>query len=640
MERNKMTKDEKLYLNAKDAYYNDMPIMSDAEFDALELKLKQLGSVVIENVGASVTGNKVKHLSPMLSLSKFTIEKEVSEALENSFLQFFKNIKNNIIEVSPKYDGNAVSVQYIDGKLYKAISRGNGIEGQDITNKLTLPKTINSKYSDCNIEIRGEVVMKLSDFNKYYSNFKNPRNLVAGFLAKKDITNLNLNHLVFIPYEVKYINKHTNKFTYENEIQKFLKAQGFKYLPLTEIYNLNNVTLNDIHKTFTKHRETIDFQLDGFVIKAYHNNDRLLLGENNHHPKWAIAIKFPPKLTITKIKDIKWTIGKQGVFTPIAILDPVDLDGSTISKCSLHNYANVISNRLYPGAEISLKKAGDIIPQIELVIKQSELKKYNIPTKCPYCNSELKTDDVRLYCANNLCPGTNKSLFTKNIALFEIDYFGGKTLEKIYEGGIVNPLDLLDPEIFNEDFLNDIGFKYGSSSATRLLNEIKKVQEIELWKLIIMTNVPNLGEKAAKEIEKMLSKEEWSSYGLQNSFFEMFSSDTIYSKRLEEMKDKIFNLNLKIKSKETLNKTKSISSNKKLLTIELTGSPKIYGYKTKQEFLDECKKYVDLNSLELKATTDYLVCEDYNDNSSKMKKANKLGVKIITYDEFLNQIRK
>lgn len=359
-----MTKQEQLYLTAKEKYYLGDPIMTDSEFDELEKQLKLEGSEVIDIVGFSDRNMKFPHISAMLSLSKYQTDKSTAKPPTELAIEWMKQrIYGNQIhfEFTPKFDGNAGNIIYKNGKLYQALSRGNGKLGRDITEKLynQLPKTIPCK-SD--VEIRGEIVMPRDIFAKKYSkDFANERNLVAGIL-NKDVTPETadrLNDIVFMAVEIKI---HEDVVVYEN-IDK-LNEWGFNQTYKLEKYW---VAYSDFEKAFFKmkeYRETKSpFLLDGFVIKVaekYRNQ----LGENAHDPNWAVAIKFAPKDVVTEVIDIQWNFGKTGELTPIAILKPVDLDGSVVKRASLYNYGFVIKNNILPGKKVKLVKSGDIIPQI------------------------------------------------------------------------------------------------------------------------------------------------------------------------------------------------------------------------------------------------------------------------------------
>ena len=378
---------EKLYLEAKKAYYQGKPIMTDERFDQLEAELKEYGSSVIEIVGipSGMTNERVKfpHLTPMLSLAKIHADKDNNPPIEE-FTKWWKKVGSPMsIEKSPKYDGNSVNIIYEKGKLKTALTRGDGAEGSDITEKV---KTLVPNEIDLlgTVEIRGEMLMPVRTFksNARYHKFANARNLVAGILGAQQSTDWEMvADLEFIPYEVRIINK-TN-FEFLDEPVEFFKRSNFKWLPDIELCQIDADGMNgryvsrELKVIFQKAvdvRDDYKYQLDGVVFKVCESTERKKLGNNTseHHPLWAMAVKFAPKLTTTTINDITWTMGKTGNFTPVAILEPVELDGSIVSKASMYNYGWVKEHEAYPGAIVSLCKRGDIIPAIDSIIEKSK----------------------------------------------------------------------------------------------------------------------------------------------------------------------------------------------------------------------------------------------------------------------------
>lgn len=354
-----MTKQE-LYIKAKEAYYAGNPIMSDAEFDALE---EEVG---VGKVGAVDPDAKFSHPTKMLSLSKFQADKTTGEAPTKNALEWMRNICNFIrkpleFEVTCKYDGNSGNCIYIDGKLSQVLTRGDGFKGRDITDKVRhlIPETIGIKNGI--VEVRGEVIMKKSVFKtQYEGRFANPRNLVAGILGRDD--DEMIDDLSFVAYDMKY----DGKFGDIADINKL----GFNKFdkPFQTIFKYGKDNFDELFKEMVKVREESNFPLDGFVLKTPVEY-RSVLGENDHDPEWGKAIKFKPVGVETEIVDIEWNIGKTGEFTPKAILKPIDVDGSTISKVTMYNAGYVVSNNIKIGTRVRIAKSGDIIPQIIEIFK-------------------------------------------------------------------------------------------------------------------------------------------------------------------------------------------------------------------------------------------------------------------------------
>ena len=349
-----MTRQE-LYKKAKEAYYSGEPIMSDEEFDILEQELRDSGELE-EQVGAVDKDAKFKHPSPMLSLSKYQADKTTGAAPTEQVRQWIASTSTKQpLEVTCKYDGNSGNAVYKNGKLWKVLSRGDGKNGRDITDKVRhlVPERLDINADI--VEVRGEVIMKTSTFKeKYEGKFANPRNLVAGILGRDD--NAMIEDLCFIAYDMK-VDGEYKPIAYINE-------QGFnkESKPFYTNFNLGD-DFDSLFKEMVKVRESSEFPLDGFVLKTV-VEDRERLGENDHDPNWGKAIKFKPTGVITRVKNIEWSMGKTGEFTPIALLEPVDLDGSTVSRACLYNAGYVVDYKIKLGTKVRIVKSGDIIPQI------------------------------------------------------------------------------------------------------------------------------------------------------------------------------------------------------------------------------------------------------------------------------------
>lgn len=348
-----MTKQE-LYIKAKEAYYAGYPIMSDAEFDELEQE------VGVGAVGAIDKDAKFNHPTKMLSLSKIQADKTTGAAPTAEATDWVMSIAERTsltepFEVTCKYDGNSGNCIYINGKLSQVLTRGDGFTGRDITEKVRhlIPETISFTEGVC--EVRGEIIMKKSVFSKKYEGkFANPRNLVAGILGRDD--DEMIEDLSFIAYDMKvdgvyFTIDDINKEGFNKEDKPFC----IKWKP--------NESFAALFQTMVEEREKTDFPLDGFVLKTavkYRNS----LGESDHDPKWGKAIKFKPVGVTTEVENISWSMGKTGEFTPIAILKPIELDGTVVKRACLYNAGYVKNYGIKKGTRVRIVKAGDIIPQI------------------------------------------------------------------------------------------------------------------------------------------------------------------------------------------------------------------------------------------------------------------------------------
>ncbi len=368
------TPDEQLYLKAKEAYYKGEPIMSDEDFDILEDTLRNEDSFVVEIVGTSKKGPKldVPHPTPMLSLDKVKFKKNYVPYQEAVHKLYSKG-KGKII-YEPKLDGNAITITYENGNLISIASRGTGVLGQNYTDKLK--SKVPAKIKDFTGEVRGECVIDTTLFDQKYltsedptaKTYKNARNFVAGILSSDiDKTVLEkLKDIDFVAFDVKGLEL--------EEPSKWLASKGFEVLDFTVFtIEINEETFVRIYKEFAEYRETCKYQLDGIVAKFVDPKLREELGETGHHPNWALAIKFVSQQVSTGINGIELGMTKRGELAPVALLDPVELMGSTVRRASLYNASWMIANRCYPGAEVSIIKSGDIIPVITGIVKPAPI---------------------------------------------------------------------------------------------------------------------------------------------------------------------------------------------------------------------------------------------------------------------------
>ena len=603
---------EQLYFQAKEAYYQGEPIMEDDEFDSLEQELLSLGSTAPYVVGSEDRKAKYSHPSPMLSLAKY-------QALLNGTppTQQAENWMNKIgkvsFEVSPKYDGNAANAIYQEGKLLQVLSRGNGTKGRDITEKVlhNLPQVIEILGT---VEVRGEVVVKVSTFNQKYSEYKNPRNYVAGVLNRDENPESVIADLDFIPLEVRIHSQEGMTFVAPD-------LPGFKHKPYFFQIECLPGKFQAAYKTLEDYRVTSEYQLDGFVIKAP-NELRPGLGENSHDPNWAVAIKFPPKEAITKILRISWQYGKTGAVTPVAVMEPVDLDGSTVSRAALFNYGYLKEKGAFPGATVAIAKSGDIIPQITRVVVPGSIENLEVPKNCK-CGSELKIEGIHLLCDNPTCENVAFNMFAQGISTLDLDGVGGSMIKQIWNAGYRSAVEILNPTKFNRERLYQAGFKPGKT-LENLFREIQRVKELKPAEVILMLGFSGMGHTSAKQVGNLVSGVKHNFSGLERSVVAGFQPGEkkreIYEAAVAELGQFI-----------TITAPEQISED--AIPCEFTGSPKSFGFKTKEEFLlaAKAKGYYHTSLKDAKV----LFTDDLSSTSSKMKTAQSKGVKSLLYSEIL-----
>lgn len=621
-----MTDLEKLYLKSKKSYYTGTSSLSDDEFDRLEAELKALNSSVVNLVGFNDMNRNAKfiHPSSMLSLAKHQATIDGIPPIEAT-LKWMNNLNQDYFEATPKFDGNAVNVIYKNGKLDAILSRGDGTSGRDYTNKLynSVPSEINSNGFNI-IEIRGEVTIKTSIFEAKYSEFKNERNFVAGVLNRDDNKKSVLDDLIFMAIEIR---GHKSKGDYDFIDIEILKEWGFnKSVELLKVI-FKASEFEDVYNKMLDYRiNKSPVRLDGFVIKTKENT-RVSIGENGHDPKWAVAIKFPPQEAVTQIIDIQWNYGKTGAYTPIAIMNPINLDGSIVTRASLFNYGYIRDNKCYPGAIVSIAKSGDIIPIIQNIVSPSTSTEVFHPVHCLHCGKELIIDNnIHLICNNENCEG--KLLYKFEYAFNQLEIIGSgiAMIKSIWNSGIRNVIDILDKTKFNKDILLSNGqFKEGKI-LENLLNEVSKIKEIHLDKLILLLGFDGMGKTTSLEVAKFISGQKYSFHSLEKKVVNGFN--------IGDEKRNLVDEALEILKLNNINIIYPIVVDKSIKIVELTGSPKTAGFKSKSEFIEFLKTKGYING-KLDKNTSYLITDDLNSTSSKMKRAEKNGVKIITYENFI-----
>lgn len=619
------TEREQLYLTAKEAYYEGNPILLDSEFDALEEELRVLGSKVVLNVGSFDRNANTKHPSWIGSLSKisFKFDKD-PEALEDlsKWLHGRLRLGASRFEVTPKFDGNSMNLVYKNGQLVHAISRGDGIEGRDQIEKVSVfvPNFIDEAGT---IEVRGEVMIRRSVFDAKYPIFKNPRNFVAGVLNRDTVDRSTLMDLEFIPYDVKI---HVGDFVeYPDDTLEYLKFLGFilNYPTVLLSSTWGVESLNKVYDMFLDYRRTGDYLLDGMVIKC-NEEIRDRLGNNGHSPNWAVAIKFPPNVVASTVLDILWSPGKTGALYPVIELEPVMLDGSEVSRASGHNYQYVLDNALVPGAIVRVAKMGDIIPQVIKVEKPgiSDLHGTIRCSSCGHAKYELRS--VHIYCINPKCEGQTFTKFSSGIKCLGIERIGSGVAKKLWEAGFTSPFQLLDPDIMNESVLDTVGLKK-SRSTEIIIEECRKVNKIEAWKILYAMQYIGVGKTVSQQAVKQLIGQSPDWTGLDRSIVERV-------KEGGDIWNEFVDLYHTISDYEGVNITlpeiKDTSEMKG--TYILTGKPTTHT--TKAEFNKWITQYGYEEITSMKSAN-YLIAEDANGNSTKLKNARKAGVNVVTYQE-------
>ncbi len=643
-------------------YYNlDQSLISDYEYDMLMKQLiemeKDYPNLKDKTSPTSVIGGvssnkfkKVKHNKAMLSLSN-TYNIGDIENFDNRVKKIVGRDVEYVLEL--KLDGLSISLIYEKGILKQGITRGDGNVGEDVTENImqisSIPKRLNSEID---IEVRGEIVLPLSEFiriNKEKEEegevvFANPRNAAAGTLRQLDKNIVKERNLdCYIYYLID-----SDKFDINTHIQsiEFIKKLGFK---TTDVFEKCE-NLDELEKRISYwdiERKKLDFETDGMVIKV---NDFSLyqeLGFTAKSPRWAIAYKFMTEKKETKLLDISYQVGRTGVVTPVAELKAVNLSGSIVKRASLHNFDEIERLNLKIGDIVVVEKAAEIIPQVISVNfekRKGNEKDIDIPKLCPSCKSilEKEKDIVALKCKNDVCPEKVKrkiEYFVSRDAL-NIQGLGEKIVARLLDLGLIN--DFLDIyELYNHrDIL--IGLeKMGEKSVDKLLENIEKSKSVTFDKLIYALGIDYVGKSASKVLAENFKNID----NLINSNVE----DLI---NIEGIGDKVANSILNYfknnKNIDIIYKLKDYGFNLSYEEELKEYNPFITGYsflatgKLNTYTRDEIKKIIIKNDGKyisaVSKNLDYLIVGE--NVGSKLAKAKKLGIKILTEDEFIEKLRK
>ncbi len=642
----------------KHYYEHFKPIISDYEYDLLIKELQNWEKIhpelVLPNSPSQRIGESLQegfkhaqHIAPMLSLANTYSKEELIDFISriNKLLQR-KDVK---FCTELKIDGTAVSIRYEKGKLVRALTRGDGKIGDDVTSNIktikTLPLNLHGSNVPDLIEIRGEVFMHKEIFHELNRDreelgldvFANPRNAAAGSLKLLDPKEVTKRKLDFICYGIA---NEEEFVTSQYDMHSYLKKLG---LPISqEKYFQLCSSIEDIIN-FANHiseiRKKISFEIDGIVVKVDDVSTHKKLGFTGKSPRYAVAYKFAAEQAVTKINDITIQVGRTGVLTPVAELEPVFLVGSTISRATLHNQDEIARKDIRIGDTVIIEKGGDVIPKVVSVDfskRKMDSKPFKMPKKCPVCFSDVIhiQDEVAYRCQNPKCQGQKlrKLIYFVSKQAMDIEHLGSKVMEMLVEKGFV--LRSSDIYKLNEKMLCQLeGFK--EKSINNLLKSIEKSKKCSFNKFIMALGIKYIGSETAdllanyaKDIETLqnISKEELLNIEgigdkIADSVIEFFKDQN----NLEEIKLLISNGVMPQRPKE-IKKTGHLFENK---TFVLTGSLKNY---TRIQASNLIKERGGKTSGSVSENTDYVLAGE--EPGSKYDRAKKLNIKILSEDEF------
>lgn len=630
-------------------YEKGVPQISDKEWDDMYFQLKELeeqtGTIYPDSPTQKINYQivselkKVKHNHPMLSLDK---TKDIETI--NSF------VKNKEWIAMAKMDGLTCSLRFINGELVGAETRGNGEEGEDILHNAkvisNIPQKIN--YKD-ELIIDGEIICTYKNFENFNTEYKNPRNFASGSIRLLDSKECKKRKLAFIAWDViKGFNKESLS---DNLIE--LRLEGFTTVPLTI---KNAITLDiesaiDLLKTQCKAES---YPIDGIVFKYNNINEYRAAGRTDHHFKGGLAYKFYDETYPTTLKYINWTMGRTGVLTPVAVFDPIDIEGSMVEKASLHN-ASVMKDLLgyypYVGEKLQVFKANMIIPQIAeagpkwdyaSIIKNCEAVLL-IPETCPFCDKETqlitsKDNVTNLYCMNPQCP---EKLINR------LDHFCGKkgldikglskaTFEKLIDWGWLNQLeDIFNLNNYKKEWINKAGF--GLASVTKILQSIETSKNTTLEAFISAIGIPLIGQANAKELTKIFKTYKDFRAAIED---QTYTFENIYgfgSEMNESLKNFDYTEADKLSSYLIFTKEENGKNKNKLNGMNIVITGKLTEFKNR----DELKKIIEENGgrviSSISQKTTLLINNDINSTSSKNLFAKKHDIPIITEQQFISE---
>ena len=641
---------EILKYHNKKYYIEDSPEIEDFEYDRLLRELEDLEKEFpqflkedspTQNVGGAALRlfSPVTHAVKMESLQDVFNFDELSafaEKIDTSFTEF---------SVEPKIDGLSVSLEYKDGLFIRGSTRGDGEIGEDVTANLlkikSIPKAI--KF-DGELEVRGEVYMPRESFLKLLKRqelmgeqpAKNLRNAAAGSLRQKNPKITAERELDIFVFNIQRITG--KEFATHIETLDFLKSLGFHTLPSYKSCKNVYEIIDEIQR-IGDIRGELSYDIDGAVVKVNNLNYRLKLGSTSKFPKWAVAFKYPPEEKETILKEIEVAVGRTGALTPTAIFDTITLAGTSVSRATLHNEDFITSKGIGIGDTIIVRKAGDIIPEVVAVSKHCDNSSvFKMPDVCPSCNSPVfrEEGEVVIRCTNAECPAQllrHLIHFTSRDAM-DIEGLGPAVLEQLLDAKLIH--NIID--LYTLDFQKVAELeRTGEKSVQNLKNAIEKSKENDLSRLLFAFGIRHIGAKAAKLIAENFgninnilsaSKEDFEAiegFGsiLATSAAEFFSLDKT-KQMIDELKKQGVNMN----------SLKEVKDNRFLgKTFVLTGTlPTL----TRSEASEIIESFGGKTSSSVSKKTDYVLAGE--EAGSKLEKANKLGVTVISEDEFRNMI--
>ena len=638
-------------------YVLDNPTITDQEYDdyynellSIEEKYPELKreDSPTNRVGGAVLDKfeKVNHDHPMLSFDDIFNEEEI--------ILFDERIKKVVstahYTLEPKMDGLSGSLIYKNGVLVRGATRGDGVTGEDITTNIKTIKSVPLRLTeDIDIEVRGEIYMSKKSFleanrekiKNGEKEFANPRNAAAGSIRQLDSKVAAKRNLDFMAYFIP--NPEDYGIKTQKESLEFLRKLGFVTNYKLNGYAKNVKDIINYIDSLSEKRDNLPFEIDGVVLKVDNLEDEKRLGFTSRVPRWGIAYKFPAKEVLTTLKEIKFTVGRTGKITPNAIFSPVHVSGSLVSKATLHNSDYCIDKDVRVGDTISIRKAGDVIPEV-VEVKLDRRKEDSVPFKmienCPMCNSVLVRKDANHYCKNEHCPSRKiESLihFSSRDAMY-IEGFGESIVEDFYNLGYLKNIDdfyILDK--YKDELMLLEGF--GEKSISKLLESASNSKKNSLERLLFGLGIRYVGKKTAKILSKYyktidnLIKADFDELKSINDIGDVIAksivdyfSDEKNINLINRLKD--LNLNMRYLGEEVNTSNENINGK----TFVITGTLS----RPRDEIKEEIEGLGGNVTGSVTKKTDYVIAGEKA--GSKLTKANELGIRVLTEEEYNNML--
>jgi DNA ligase (NAD+) len=622
---------------ASQAYYNgEAPVMSDADYDSMRDELERINPrhPFLSEVGASPSDNalkKAKHSMPMGSLNKVNTLEEYTTWLKSTIIPAAGNLPNMAVQC--KYDGSSIELVYKNGKFVQAITRGDGLEGEDVTHTIKnasgFPREVKGMGD---FFVRCEAILPIETWQQHFKGEANPRNSSNGTVRRTDAEGSK--HLVCLAFNI--LSKDRTWPTRQNKMN-WLEVNNFT-TAMTRIVTADQV--ESVVNEFLNKRPTFQYEIDGMVV---HLNDETVyakLGENDNRPYAARAWKFPPMGGHTILEDVTWDVGTRGTITPVAVVKPISVGGVTITNVTLHNMDEISRKDIHIGDEVEVVRAGDVIPYIVRVVKPAANRVKIHRNDCPGCGGKVGQDGPFLRCLDpKNCAGTQAKRIKGWIKKRDIKYLGDSNLGKLIESKTIRRV----PDLYFLTVEKMVKGGVTSGMAEKIIEELKKSMDVDFADLVGSLSLDLLGRREAKNIVEcgIVSLDQWEAITpadlMKHEGYKDVNSTRIVAGLKESwplIKELAGMLNVRY---GVIKKAAPASGGSgKLNGKSFCFTGKMSKQRSELQALVEANGGINFD--EVNKTLSYLVIDDPNSESSKAKKARKVGTTLLSEAQFMQMI--